>query len=169
MLFFPPLLCGLIEINTDLSQILFLSQLQCERPGGVAAGPRFTGRGRCGHTRAPHPGSAAAAGGEKDRGGCSGDRPDLQCLVQPAGGSVCLLGFCWETNVCAWFHWLLVSYFVWQIVKILTLYTPHSDLDERVTLNFIRSVQVQSAVVRLNMFLMWKIHCIPCSSLSLLS
>uniref|UniRef100_A0A669D2N7 Methyl-CpG binding domain protein 3b n=1 Tax=Oreochromis niloticus TaxID=8128 RepID=A0A669D2N7_ORENI len=32
-----------------------------------------------------------------------------------------------------------------QIVKILTLYTPHSDLDERVTLNFIRSVQVQSA------------------------
>uniref|UniRef100_A0A665WQM8 Methyl-CpG binding domain protein 3b n=1 Tax=Echeneis naucrates TaxID=173247 RepID=A0A665WQM8_ECHNA len=28
-----------------------------------------------------------------------------------------------------------------QIVKILTLYTPHSDLDERVTLNFIRSVQ----------------------------
>uniref|UniRef100_A0A4W6CFJ6 Methyl-CpG binding domain protein 3b n=1 Tax=Lates calcarifer TaxID=8187 RepID=A0A4W6CFJ6_LATCA len=31
-----------------------------------------------------------------------------------------------------------------QIVKILTLYTPHSDLDERVTLNFIRTVQVQS-------------------------
>ncbi|XP_029285478.1 unconventional myosin-Vb [Cottoperca gobio] len=28
-----------------------------------------------------------------------------------------------------------------QIVKILTLYTPNSDLDERVTLNFIRSVQ----------------------------
>ncbi|XP_056270474.1 unconventional myosin-Vb [Pseudoliparis swirei] len=28
-----------------------------------------------------------------------------------------------------------------QIVKILTLYTPHSDLDERVTVNFIRSVQ----------------------------
>uniref|UniRef100_A0AAV2L0J9 Unconventional myosin-Vb-like n=1 Tax=Knipowitschia caucasica TaxID=637954 RepID=A0AAV2L0J9_KNICA len=28
-----------------------------------------------------------------------------------------------------------------QIVKILTLYTPHSDLDERVTLNFVRSVQ----------------------------
>ncbi|XP_028259354.1 unconventional myosin-Vb [Parambassis ranga] len=28
-----------------------------------------------------------------------------------------------------------------QIVKILTLYTPHSDLDERVTLNFIRTVQ----------------------------
>uniref|UniRef100_A0A4W5Q2V8 Methyl-CpG binding domain protein 3b n=1 Tax=Hucho hucho TaxID=62062 RepID=A0A4W5Q2V8_9TELE len=30
-----------------------------------------------------------------------------------------------------------------QIVKILTLYTPHSDLEERVTLNFIRTVQVQ--------------------------
>uniref|UniRef100_A0A8D3D271 Methyl-CpG binding domain protein 3b n=1 Tax=Scophthalmus maximus TaxID=52904 RepID=A0A8D3D271_SCOMX len=29
-----------------------------------------------------------------------------------------------------------------QIVKILTLYTPHSDLEERVTLNFIRTVQV---------------------------
>uniref|UniRef100_UPI003AB09A97 unconventional myosin-Va n=1 Tax=Centroberyx gerrardi TaxID=166262 RepID=UPI003AB09A97 len=28
-----------------------------------------------------------------------------------------------------------------QIVKILTLYTPHGDLEERVTLNFIRSVQ----------------------------
>ncbi|XP_046869824.1 unconventional myosin-Vb-like [Hypomesus transpacificus] len=28
-----------------------------------------------------------------------------------------------------------------QIVKILTLYTPHSELEERVTLNFIRSVQ----------------------------
>uniref|UniRef100_A0A8C4EUN0 Methyl-CpG binding domain protein 3b n=1 Tax=Dicentrarchus labrax TaxID=13489 RepID=A0A8C4EUN0_DICLA len=28
-----------------------------------------------------------------------------------------------------------------QIVKILTLYTPSSDLDERVTLNFIRTVQ----------------------------
>ncbi|KAK5870082.1 hypothetical protein PBY51_024743 [Eleginops maclovinus] len=28
-----------------------------------------------------------------------------------------------------------------QIVKILTLYTPNSDLDERVTLNFIRTVQ----------------------------
>ncbi|XP_036377306.1 unconventional myosin-Va [Megalops cyprinoides] len=28
-----------------------------------------------------------------------------------------------------------------QIVKILTLYTPHSDLEERVTLNFIRAVQ----------------------------
>uniref|UniRef100_A0A8C8MEL3 Methyl-CpG binding domain protein 3b n=1 Tax=Oncorhynchus tshawytscha TaxID=74940 RepID=A0A8C8MEL3_ONCTS len=28
-----------------------------------------------------------------------------------------------------------------QIVKILTLYTPHSDLEERVTLNFIRTVQ----------------------------
>ncbi|KAM3619892.1 uncharacterized protein V6R79_015415 [Siganus canaliculatus] len=28
-----------------------------------------------------------------------------------------------------------------QIVKILTLYTPHSDLDERVTLNFIRTIQ----------------------------
>ncbi|XP_036970208.1 unconventional myosin-Vb [Acanthopagrus latus] len=28
-----------------------------------------------------------------------------------------------------------------QIVKILTLYTPHSDLDERVTVNFIRTVQ----------------------------
>uniref|UniRef100_A0A3B4GL39 Methyl-CpG binding domain protein 3b n=1 Tax=Pundamilia nyererei TaxID=303518 RepID=A0A3B4GL39_9CICH len=35
-------------------------------------------------------------------------------------------------------HKLTVSF---QIVKILTLYTPHSDLDERVTLNFIRSVQ----------------------------
>lgn len=35
-------------------------------------------------------------------------------------------------------------YYVQQIVKILTLYTPHSDLDERVTLNFIRTVQVQS-------------------------
>ncbi|XP_047442856.1 unconventional myosin-Vb [Mugil cephalus] len=28
-----------------------------------------------------------------------------------------------------------------QIVKILTLYTPHSDLDERVTVKFIRTVQ----------------------------
>ncbi|KAJ8419085.1 hypothetical protein AAFF_G00005840 [Aldrovandia affinis] len=28
-----------------------------------------------------------------------------------------------------------------QIVKILTLYTPNSDLEERVTLNFIRTVQ----------------------------
>uniref|UniRef100_A0A3Q2PF38 Methyl-CpG binding domain protein 3b n=1 Tax=Fundulus heteroclitus TaxID=8078 RepID=A0A3Q2PF38_FUNHE len=28
-----------------------------------------------------------------------------------------------------------------QIVKILTLYTPHSDLDEKVSLNFIRTVQ----------------------------
>ncbi|KAM9385365.1 unconventional myosin-Va [Pholidichthys leucotaenia] len=28
-----------------------------------------------------------------------------------------------------------------QIVKILTLYTPHGDFDERVTLNFIRTVQ----------------------------
>ncbi|XP_047198990.1 unconventional myosin-Vb [Hippoglossus stenolepis] len=28
-----------------------------------------------------------------------------------------------------------------QIVKILTLYTPHSDLEERVSLNFIRTVQ----------------------------
>uniref|UniRef100_H3CZ56 Methyl-CpG binding domain protein 3b n=1 Tax=Tetraodon nigroviridis TaxID=99883 RepID=H3CZ56_TETNG len=28
-----------------------------------------------------------------------------------------------------------------QIVRILTLYTPHSDLDERVTLNFIRTIQ----------------------------
>ncbi|MEQ2312826.1 hypothetical protein AMECASPLE_035209 [Ameca splendens] len=28
-----------------------------------------------------------------------------------------------------------------QIVKILTLYTPHSDLDEKVTINFIRTVQ----------------------------
>ncbi|TNM87389.1 hypothetical protein fugu_005610 [Takifugu bimaculatus] len=27
------------------------------------------------------------------------------------------------------------------IVKILTLYTPHSDLDERVTVNFIRTIQ----------------------------
>lgn len=34
--------------------------------------------------------------------------------------------------------------FILQIVKILTLYTPHSDLDERVTLNFIRTVQVMS-------------------------
>uniref|UniRef100_A0A665WRR6 Methyl-CpG binding domain protein 3b n=1 Tax=Echeneis naucrates TaxID=173247 RepID=A0A665WRR6_ECHNA len=33
-----------------------------------------------------------------------------------------------------------------QIVKILTLYTPHSDLDERVTLNFIRSVQVPQSM-----------------------
>lgn len=32
--------------------------------------------------------------------------------------------------------------FVLQIVKILTHYTPHGDLDERVTLNFIRTVQV---------------------------
>uniref|UniRef100_A0A4W5Q335 Methyl-CpG binding domain protein 3b n=1 Tax=Hucho hucho TaxID=62062 RepID=A0A4W5Q335_9TELE len=31
-----------------------------------------------------------------------------------------------------------------QIVKILTLYTPHSDLEERVTLNFIRTVQERS-------------------------
>lgn len=30
-----------------------------------------------------------------------------------------------------------------QIVRILTLYTPHSDLDERVTLNFIRTIQVR--------------------------
>ena len=29
-----------------------------------------------------------------------------------------------------------------QIVKILGLYTPDSDLEERVTLNFIRIVQV---------------------------
>ncbi|KPP70348.1 hypothetical protein Z043_110829, partial [Scleropages formosus] len=28
-----------------------------------------------------------------------------------------------------------------QIVKVLTLYTPHSDFEERVTLNFIRTVQ----------------------------
>ncbi|XP_015251514.1 PREDICTED: unconventional myosin-Va-like [Cyprinodon variegatus] len=28
-----------------------------------------------------------------------------------------------------------------QIMKILTLYTPHSDLDEKVSINFIRSVQ----------------------------
>lgn len=30
-----------------------------------------------------------------------------------------------------------------QIVRILTLYSPHSDLDERVTLNFIRTIQVR--------------------------
>ncbi|XP_028299730.1 unconventional myosin-Vb [Gouania willdenowi] len=29
-----------------------------------------------------------------------------------------------------------------QIVKILTLYTPHSDLDEKVSVNFIRTIQV---------------------------
>uniref|UniRef100_A0A3B5QLT5 Dilute domain-containing protein n=1 Tax=Xiphophorus maculatus TaxID=8083 RepID=A0A3B5QLT5_XIPMA len=32
-----------------------------------------------------------------------------------------------------------------QIMKILTLYTPHSDLDEKVSLNFIRTVQVPPA------------------------
>uniref|UniRef100_A0A667X6H3 Methyl-CpG binding domain protein 3b n=1 Tax=Myripristis murdjan TaxID=586833 RepID=A0A667X6H3_9TELE len=35
-----------------------------------------------------------------------------------------------------------LSVLMLPIVKILTLYTPHSDLEERVTLNFIRSVQV---------------------------
>uniref|UniRef100_A0A7N6BN81 Methyl-CpG binding domain protein 3b n=1 Tax=Anabas testudineus TaxID=64144 RepID=A0A7N6BN81_ANATE len=40
-----------------------------------------------------------------------------------------------------------------QIVKILTLYTPHSDLDERVTLNFIRSVQVLPALARFDVLI----------------
>uniref|UniRef100_A0A672IWT3 Methyl-CpG binding domain protein 3b n=1 Tax=Salarias fasciatus TaxID=181472 RepID=A0A672IWT3_SALFA len=31
-----------------------------------------------------------------------------------------------------------------QIVKILTLYTPHCDLDEKVTINFIRTIQSDS-------------------------
>uniref|UniRef100_A0A8C5N7P0 Unconventional myosin-Vb-like n=1 Tax=Gouania willdenowi TaxID=441366 RepID=A0A8C5N7P0_GOUWI len=34
-----------------------------------------------------------------------------------------------------------------QIVKILTLYTPHSDLDEKVSVNFIRTIQVLSIII----------------------
>lgn len=37
-----------------------------------------------------------------------------------------------------------------QIVRILTLYTPHSDLDERVTVNFIRTIQVRPRGSRLH-------------------
>lgn len=52
---------------------------------------------------------------------------------------------------------------VQQIVKILTLYTPHSDLDERVTLNFIRTVQVRksrSTAVRSVLLIDFKITCV---------
>ena len=110
----------------------------------MAAEQRAAGRGRCGHTGAPHPGGSAAAGREKEREGCKGPRSDLHCPVQPAGGS---------TSVCFWpnkrkmqlkYNLLYNICFILQIVKILTLYTPHGDLDERVTLNFIRTVQVMS-------------------------
>ena len=52
----------------------------------------------------------------------------------------------------------LFCFFVQQIVKILTLYTPHSDLDERVTLNFIRIVQVLPSAERSDIFIysIWK-------------
>lgn len=35
------------------------------------------------------------------------------------------------------------TWLVLQVVKILSQYTPQSDAEERVTLNFIRIVQVQ--------------------------
>lgn len=46
---------------------------------------------------------------------------------------------CCSSSVC-----LTDNCLVSQIVRILTLYTPHSDLDEKVTLNFIHTVQVLS-------------------------
>lgn len=46
-------------------------------------------------------------------------------------------------------------------MKILTLYTPHSDTDERVTLNFIRTVQVQSTAARLHESISLK-QCVSC-------
>uniref|UniRef100_A0A3Q2DSM4 Methyl-CpG binding domain protein 3b n=1 Tax=Cyprinodon variegatus TaxID=28743 RepID=A0A3Q2DSM4_CYPVA len=53
----------------------------------------------------------------------SGKRASREHKLTPVG--------CWRPSVS-----------VQQIMKILTLYTPHSDLDEKVSINFIRSVQV---------------------------
>lgn len=41
-------------------------------------------------------------------------------------------------------------------MKILTLYTPHSDLDERVTVNFIRTVQVLHTAAASNRLSVYK-------------
>lgn len=105
----------------------------------MAAEPRRAVGGRCCGFRAPHPGGPASTNREKDRRGCAGSRPDLHRPVQPAGGTLLIYGYACGFR-------LLVSltpdWFV-QIVKILTLYTPHSDLDERVTVNFIRTIQVR--------------------------
>lgn len=110
----------------------------------MAAGPRPAGRGRCGRTGAPHPGGPAAAGREEERSGRAGPRSELHRPVQPAGGS--LPAPCWETTriVVQLIRAELQAglCFARQIVKILTLYTPQSDLEERVSLNFIRTVQV---------------------------
>ncbi len=44
---------------------------------------------------------------------------------------------CWHANCSCILN-------VLQVVKILSLYTPQSDLEERVMLNFIRTVQVRA-------------------------
>lgn len=112
----------------------------------MAAEPRRARRGRCGYIRAPDTGCPTTASGQKDWGWRPGPGPNLHCPVQPAGGS---LGFHATTfprraTTCCVGRVTQIDgiLFVFQIVKILTHYTPHGDLDERVTLNFIRTVQV---------------------------
>ncbi|KAJ7993038.1 hypothetical protein DPEC_G00268290 [Dallia pectoralis] len=76
----------------------------------------------------------------------------LRCRVQQAGGAVAFLepliqatqllqvGKKTDADAQALVH-TCTALSTQQIVKILTMYTPHSDLEERVTLNFIRIVQ----------------------------
>lgn len=69
-----------------------------------------------------------------------------------------IAGMCkWNTHVSCFKAFF--PPFISQIVKILTLYTPQSDAEERVTLNFIRIVQVnifvQSVILSRRWILKW--------------
>lgn len=120
-----------------------VSQLQCKSARGVAAEPRCARRGRCWYIRTPDSSCPAAASGEKDWRWRPGPGPHLHFPVQPAGGSPHFPTSPTRHNFCVG-HVTQTDgiLFVLQVVKILTHYTPHGDLDERVTLNFIRTVQV---------------------------
>lgn len=143
--------------RTSVCESFLSHQVQRELAGGVAAEPWAADRGRRGHTGATDPGCPALANEQEVRVRRSGTGPDLQSAIDSTGWQL------WTesdfdliysivhprecVNETPTLSHVSIFFLISQIVKILTLYSPQSDAEERVTLNFIRIVQVKLFVL----------------------
>lgn len=141
-------------------------QVQCEPAGGVAQRQRSDGMRSQGDSGASDPGRSAAAGEEKDWRGrrghllhvpgphhCSGEPSSHSFKPQSNNPKQLFIEFPLNLSLSKdKSHFQLTACFVGitnlfflslsQIVKVLNLYTPVNEFEERVSVAFIRTIQV---------------------------
>lgn len=114
-------------------------QVQCMAFGGVAGGEGTVRLRRQGDVGASHTGCTAPTDQKEDRGGCPNYLHHVHCPHHGTGIRKCSVSHrqTWFAAIA-----LIAVCFPLQIVKVLTLYTPVIEFEERVSTTFITTIKV---------------------------